>query len=193
METAIVVLGCDLTHGGEKLGPETIARCECALGRYQVLALGGGNPVLVMSPGMANKRRYPKQKETMAIMMAKWFLARGVHADALHYVFSPHTWSTRAEVRTALHYIIFWCKDLVVPFNAVEFVSSTYHLRRIRLVAERVWARAEETKPKLSIRCIGVPYRSSNMLREVRNVVGEFLLGFVRPDWYDFTADNVGY
>lgn len=185
MERAIVVLGCDLVARGASLGPETIARCTCALNRYQELIANGVTPDILMSPGMANKEYYPAQKDTMAVMMAKWFFAQGIPADALHFVFSPLTWGTRAEINTALDYILYWriSKD-----GAVEFVSSTYHLLRIRLIAKRVLyseiQNADNPLPKFF--CLGVKCYSKRMLLETRNVIGEYVLGFFHPQWYYF-------
>jgi hypothetical protein len=187
METALVVLGCDLINGGTALGPETIARCEHAFKRYQELVAEGSYAVLIMSPGMANTAHYSKQKDTMAIMMADWFSERALSYGALHCVFSPLTWGTRAEVRTALDYIFFRSQNTGIPFKTIEFVSSAYHMRRVRLVAERIIKQRQETKHKIIFRYLGVKYHSGKILREIRNLAGEFILGFFRPNWYQFS------
>lgn len=177
-----MVLGCDLAEGGAALGPETIARCASALERYRELIAEGKTPALVMNAGMGNKRHYPKQKDTMAIMMADWFFARDVAFSSLHCGFSRLIWGTRAEVRSALDYLYFHGE-----FNSIEFVSSGYHLRRIELIARRILARAKGCAgaPQLSVSCIQTPYFSLKAFLEIRNLPGEFLLGLIRKDWYE--------
>jgi hypothetical protein len=184
METAIMVLGCDLADDGGKLGPETIARCECALKRFLELVSGGAEPGLVMNAG-ENKKRYPKQKDTMAMMMADWFVAHGVSCRSLHFVFSPLIWGTRAEVRSALDYTCFFHRE----FDEVEFVSSGYHLRRIQLIADRILkcAKQHTASPLPTAHCLETKYLSLTALLEIRNLPGEFVLGLLRPDWYEFT------
>lgn len=188
MKTAIVVLGCDLSDRGTKLGPETIARCEHALKRYQELVAEGSYVVLIMSPGMANMGHYSQQKDTMAIMMADWFSERALSYGRLHCVFSPLTWGTRAEVRTALDYVLFLSQNGEIPFKQIEFVSSAYHLRRVRLLAKRIITQRLGATHKIILRYLGVKYHPRSMVREIRNFTGEFILGFFRPDWYKFTA-----
>jgi hypothetical protein len=180
-----MVLGCDLAHGGKALGPETIARCERALTRYRELTADGHTPDLMMNAGMASNDHYPRQKDTMAIMMADWFIARGVFFPSLHCVFSPYIWGTRAEVRNAIDYACFHGQ-----FGTVEFVSSAYHLRRIALIARRVLDQAKKCMdtPLPSVRCVDAQYFSAKALLEIRNLPGEFLLGLICKDLYDPAA-----
>lgn len=177
-----MVLGCDLAQNGAKLGPETIARCERALTRYHELTAEGKAPALLMNAGIGSRARYPRQSETMAIMMADWFITRDVPYSSLHCGFSPLIWGTRAEVRCALDYACFQRQ-----FGAVEFVSSAYHLRRIALIASRILARTKicPDTPLPSVHYLGARYFSAKAFLEIRNLPGEILLGLMRKDWYE--------
>ena len=181
METMIVVLGRDLADGGTKLGPETLARCECALTRYRELLSEGEEPGLLMNAGR-NRKSYPKQQDTMAVMMADWFAAHDVPWQSLHFVFNSLIWGTRAEVRSALDYVCFFRRE----FDVVLFVSSGYHLRRIQLIANRILWRVKQytASPLPTICCLETKYLSLTALLEIRNLPGEFFVGLLCPDWY---------
>jgi hypothetical protein len=133
----------------------------------------------MMSPGMADAKRYPEQKDTMARMMAKWFEEHGVPPNLIFCNFSARVWGTRAEICNAIGFIMVNFRS----YTAVEFVSSTYHVLRVRIIAERVIAGLWSDQICL-LSFTSKNYPASSTLLEIRNVLGEFLLGGIHKEWY---------
>ena len=186
MKSAIIVLGCDLVNGGASLGPETTARCRKAMLQWAILSRRSLDPMLIMTPGISPDRaRYPNQRETMAAMMASWFMRQGVRRGSLSWCFSGNVWGTRAELRSAIWLIVSQVEKMQLDFPVhVEIVSSSYHLRRIGLVTRRIIKNAKR-EHLMSVSLQGVPHPSDNPGLEGFNMIAESILGFVRPKMYD--------
>ena len=112
-----LILACDLTPDGTRLGPKSIARLERGLLHAQetgeqLVVAGSWSP------------RHPQQPVAMAEMMADWLRGRG-YADTV--VRHATRFNTRGELD-------------VVP-DADSVISDSLHLKRVRIMIRQMYGR----------------------------------------------------
>ncbi|MFN3188099.1 MAG: YdcF family protein [Candidatus Paceibacteria bacterium] len=110
-----LILACDLTPDGTKLGPKTIARLERALQHVQET----GERLVVAASWSP---RHPQQSVSMAKMMAAWLQERG-YAETV--VREATRFNTRGE--------------LEVSPDVSSIISDPLHLRRARIMVRRMY------------------------------------------------------
>lgn len=139
---AIIIMACDLSCLGAKLGWETAARCEEGLLEYQAFP----GSTIILTAGMSNGRKFPLQKQTLAVMMKSYFLNRGVPEKDIVVSTEHSVWGSNKELSKAL-FLIFQdryklgSKDGTSLHLRVTVVSSDYHLYRLRYIVKRVLKR----------------------------------------------------
>lgn len=184
VRTFIVVLGCDLVDGGSALGPESIARCAVGLLRRQQYNKFRKRTEIILTAGMGDRKNYPRQKKTMAGMMAEWFVANGVPRNEIFVEPDPDVWGTRAELRSAIRRL-----RSHGQLNYVELVSSEYHARRIKLVAERI-AMIAGVYPKFGFGTFVTDHPSPLKKREQHKYAVELTVGRIYRRWYRLPRKN---
>ncbi len=122
-----LVLGCDLSSDGKRLGPRTIARLEEA---YSSLETGCKN--IVITAGISPYHH--GKKETMAEMMYNWLFLRGCPGEDV-IVLRAKTFNTRAELEAFFEFL----RGLDNPAVSISIFSSSQHLRRTRLLVAQMY------------------------------------------------------
>ena len=131
----IAVFACDLGHGGETLGSESVWRAFSASRVFNRLENGTSRATIIVSAGMADPIKFPAQTETMAELQRKFLIMCGVPSERIYV---PDVgWGTEYELLMAV--------EEAREINSkkvrteIHVVSSWYHIPRIKMLARLVF------------------------------------------------------
>jgi|GEM_PF-3355520 uncharacterized SAM-binding protein YcdF (DUF218 family) len=165
----IVPLACDLAEQGRKLGPESIWRLRKALGVYYSKLADGWQVMFTFSAGMAPPKSCPNQTMSMSFLQRQFLSYLGVADQHMGYTTKP-SWGSRAEMAEALTQ----ANTMGQGEIEVIFVSSWYHLPRLRLLL-RQHLGAEKARLNITISFNASRGRLINALKEPAKLLVQFL------------------
>lgn len=165
----IVPLACDLADQGRKLGPESIWRLVKGFGVYYSRLADRWQVMFTFSAGMAPPKRCPNQTMAMSFLQRQFLSYLGVADQHMSYTTKP-SWGSRAEMTEAL------AQANTMGQGEIEviFVSSWYHLPRLRLLL-RQYQKANKARPNITISFVASRGRLINALKEPAKLLVQFL------------------
>ena len=143
----IIVFACDLSHFGARLGRETEERCDKVTNRAWGIFRLDLSPVIVLTAGKANPKKFPLQREEISYMMSDFFhnTWQDIHSSKYPQIITVgsgndlsgvnnNVWGTKAEILTFIETIE---EDEYIGLDRVHhiiFGTSWYHVPRVWLL-----------------------------------------------------------